>query len=366
MTTRVNRAEFLSVLESVSAGLASREILQQSTCIVFQGGKVFSFNDEIACSRKSPLNIEGAVSAKPLLDLLSKMKEDEIEIDTDGAEFTVRGKGKKAGIRMEAEVLLPVESIETPEEWIDIPKDFQDAVSIVSVCASTEESTFVLTCVNITPEHLEASDRFQICRFPMKTGVTGATLVRASSLKKLSNLDMTHMSETESWLHFRNAAGLVLSCRRYIDEYPDLGKYIDISEFEQITLPGGLEEVVSAAQIFSSDNSNGDLLLVDLRADRIVIEGSGAKGYYKEMKKVKFTGDPIKFMIAPKLLLEITTKSNECSIAPGRLAITSGKFSYLTCTNTAENNAEEVIEEEKKKNKAKTKTTTTTEHTDDE
>jgi DNA polymerase III sliding clamp (beta) subunit (PCNA family) len=341
MTTRVNRAEFLSVLESVSAGLASREILQQSTCIVFQNGKVFSFNDEIACSRKSPINIEGAVAAKPLLDLLSKLKEDEIEIDADGSEFTVRGKGKKAGIRMEAEVLLPVESIEAADEWIDIPKDFADAISIVCVCASTEESTFVLTCVNITPNHLEASDRFQICRYPMETGVSSPTLVRAASLKKLANLDMTHMSETDSWLHFKNAAGLTLSCRRYVDEYPDLGKFIDLSDFERITLPGGLEEVVSAAQIFSSENSNGDLLAVDLRKDRIVIEGSGAKGYYKEMKKVKFTGDPIKFMIAPKLLLEITKKSNECSIAPGRLAITSGKFSYLTCTNVANDTAEE-------------------------
>ena len=343
MTERVNRADFSAILESMAPGLSNRELIQQSTCFVFQDGKVYTFNDEVACSRKVPLKINGAVAAKPLLDLLSKMKEDEIEIDSlEGKELLIRGKGKKAGIRMEADINSDiVESVEEPGEWIDIPSDFGEAVNITSACASSEESTFVLTCVNITPVFLEASDRFQISRYPIKTGLKENTLVRAASLKKISNLDMIQMSETPSWLHFRNAAGLTLSCRRYVDSYPELDKFLEFEGLSKVTLPGGLEEVIAAAEIFSSDNSTGNLITVDLRPDRIIFEGTGAKGWYKEMKKVVWAGDPIIFMIAPKLLLEITKKSNECSLAPGRLAISSGKFMYLTCTEVSTKDATE-------------------------
>ena len=342
-TSRVNRQNLLLSLESVAPGLASREVIQQSTCVVFHAGKVFTFNDEVACSRETPLKgVEGAVKAKPLLDLLSKLKEDEIEIEVTEEEFLIRGKGKKSGIRKEAEILLPVDAVETPEVWKDIPPDFTEAISIVSACTSSEESQFVLTCVHLTPDCVESTDRYQIARYPISTGLTRDMLVRGESIKKIVPLDMTQFSETPSWIHFRNENGLVLSCRRYLEDFPDLSRFLSTDDTSPVTLPGGLAEMVAAAEIFSSENSAGNAIAVDLRADRIVFEGEGASGWYKEMKKISYSGIPIRFMIAPKLLLEISKKSNSCGVAPGRLCITSSKFFYPTCTNVSN----EVIKEE--------------------
>ena len=339
---RVNREEILKILESVGPGLAPREIIEQSSCLVFDNGRVMTFNEEVFCSRESPLDgIEGAVKAKPLLDLLGKMPDDEIEITANGAELLVNGKRRKAAVRMEQKVLLPVSEIEEPEEWRQLPEDFNDAVSLVHSCASREESQFVLTCIHIHPEYLESCDRFQIARYPMDTGVNEPILVRAESLKKILGFDMTEVSETKAWIHFRNPADLTLSCRRYLEEYKSLDAFITPEGTTPVSLPGGLKEVVSRAEIFSGENAAGNNnVLVELQADRIIIQGEGSSGWFKEMKQAKYDGDSIRFLIAPKLLVEISEKSEDCRVMEGRLFIDTGKFRYATATNKEKKSVE--------------------------
>ena len=83
---KINREEFLRTLEFVSAGLSSREFIQQSTCFVLVGGMIRTFNDEISCSCESPMDGEGAIPAKPMLDLLRKMPEENILIEIEDGE----------------------------------------------------------------------------------------------------------------------------------------------------------------------------------------------------------------------------------------------------------------------------------------
>ena len=137
----------------------------------------------------------------------------------------------------------------------------------------------------------------------------------------------------KSWIHFRNSAGLVLSCRRYLDEYSSLDKFITDKGTIPVTLPVGLEEVIDKAVIFSEDNAGGNHVTVSLKSGRITIQGEGASGWYMERKKITgYKGDPIKFKIAPKLLLEVSKKSNECGVASDRLFIDTGNFAYVTST----------------------------------
>lgn len=329
---RVNRENLLKVLVSVTPGLASREILEQSSCLVFHKGRVITFNDSVACSRESPLDIKGAVKAKPVLDLLSKLTEDEIEIKVSETHLLVKGQKREAKIRMEQEVMLPIDSVEVPDDWRKLDAEFSEAIGIVATCASTEESQFELTCVHVHPDWLEACDRFQIARYPMKTGVQQPILVKAESLRKIVGFDMTEVCETASWIHFRNPAGLVLSCRRYLDQYKELGRYLTAEGTEPATLPGGLEDVVDRAQVFSIDNAAGNHLVVDLRADRVVIAGEGTTGAYREMKDAKYAGPPIKFLISPKLINEVIKKRTEVMIGERRIFVDSGKFLFSAVT----------------------------------
>ena len=327
----------LGKLEAVSPGLAVREAVEQSSCFVFREGRVITFNDEIACSITCDIGVEGAVAAKPLLDLLGKLAEKEIDIAAKdgGGEILVKGKGRRAGITLEAEITLPVGAVEPPTEWGALDPEFAEAVGVVQHCASKDANTFHLTCIHVTPDHVEACDNFQLARFPVATGVSEPCLVKRDSLKHVTGLGMTEVSETPSWLHFRNPAGLTLSVRRELGDYEDLTALLQM-DGTPTTLPGGLAEAVAKAEIFSAENAENNVVLVELKAGQLRLRGVGAAGWYEERKAVTWRGEPITFSIAPKLLVDITTRTNDCFIAPGRLKVDGGKFAYVTCLGKVE------------------------------
>lgn len=332
---RQNREQLLRKLEAVAPGLATREAVEQSSCFVFQDGQVITFNDEIACSIECEIGVDGAVAAKPLLDLLGKLTEETIDVAPKGNELIVKGKRRRAGITLEAEIALPVGAVDKPKKWKDLDPEFADAVGVVQQCASKDANQFALTCIHITPDCVEACDNFQLARYPLKTGVKKACLVKRDSLKHVTGLGMTEVSETRTWIHFRNPTGLVLSVRREVMDYQDLTNILQM-DGTPTTLPGGLAEAVEKAEIFSAENSENNVVIVQLTKDELRLKGIGATGWYEERKKVVWKGDDLSFNIAPKLLLDITERTNDCSIVPGRLKIDGGKFIYVTCLGKIE------------------------------
>ena len=329
---KLDREEFLRKLEAVVPGVAIREAVEQSTCFVFKDGRAITFNDEIACSVACDIGVDGAVAAKPLLDLLAKMVEKEVDVSMreGGGELLVKGKRRRAGITLEAEITLPIGAVEPPTTWAKLDPEFADAVGVVQQCASKDANNFSLTCIHITPKCVEACDNFQLARYPLDTGVVGECLVKRDSLKHVTGLGMTEVSETKTWLHFRNPTGLILSVRREMLEFVNLDAVLKMNG-TPTTLPGGLAEAVEKAEIFSSENSENNVVIVELKAGQLRLRGIGASGWYEERKDVKWDGEPLSFSMAPKLLVDITTRTNDCYIAPGRLKIDGGKFEYVTC-----------------------------------
>lgn len=343
---RIEREKFLRVLSAVAPGLATREAVEQSSCFAFTGGRVHTFNDEVACSHEIDLGgLVGAVAAKPLLDLLGKLAEADVDVSVSegGAELLVRGKNRRAGITLESEVRLPYSDIETPEKWRKcVDPAFAEAVSMAVPCASRDADKFTLTCVHITPTHVEACDNFQAIRYPCDTGFAKSVLVRAESLKHLAGLGMTECAATASWVHWRNPSGLVLSARRQEADYESLGvdRILEVpKKADSATWPGGLDEAIEKAEVFSSQNADNNVIIVELRPDPapgvMRLRGVGAQGWYVESKKTKWRGKTIKFTIEPRLLRDIIQRTNECLIDGSRLVV-AGKFTYVSCLGLPE------------------------------
>lgn len=332
---RVKREELLQQLESVQPGLSKRDIVEQSSCFAFKNGLVMAYNDEVACSHKCLLTITGAVAAEPLIELLRKLPEDDLEFTVEEGELRVKGKRRAAGITMEEKILLPIDALEKVEEWKPLHPDFADAIGIVQQCAGTDQTAFKLTCVHIHPKWLEACDNFQMTRYKIKTGITESTLVRQSAIKNIVAFGMSEFAETPSWLHFRNPGGLMLSCRRYVEEYDDLAPYLQV-EGKKAQLPKGLADAIEKAEIFSSEDSERNEVMVMLRPGKLRIRGLGNTGWYSESKKVGYKGPPINFMIAPKLLKDLTERHNECEISEDRLKVNGGRFVYVACLGKAD------------------------------
>lgn len=337
----IQKDDFLTQLESVQPGLSNREFIEQSACYVFKDGKVITFNDEIACTQDCDIGIEGAVKSGALLAILRKMNETEIEIDEDKGEFIIKGSRKIVTITREADVLLPIASVEKPTKWRKLPEKVLEAIELVQHCASSDESQFVLTCIHFAPDFIEACDNVQMTRCTLDTGIENDILVRRESVKHICLLRMTEVCETETWIHFKNPKGLVLSCRRFVDDYHDLNKLLKFKG-DPITLPKGLSEAADRAAVFALENAEDAKIIVDLRggADaRLQVTGIGTSGSYKERKSLAYKGADLKFMIAPKLLMDITKKFNEAEISADRFRVKGENWVYVTSLE---------IEEEKK------------------
>lgn len=346
---KVNRETLLRQLDSVQPGISSREILEQSSCFIFTKGLVMTFNDEIACSHKCDLKLDGAVQADPLLAILRKLPEDEVDIELTDGYLIIKGVRRTAEIRHEAEVLLRVDKVEQPDKWFDLPPEFLEGVKMVQHCAGSDQSKFELTCVHLHADYLEACDNFQATRVKMRTGLKGRALVRRDSIKHIVGLGMTQCSETKTWLHFRNKDGLVLSCRRFENEYHPIDKLLDFKG-EKIKLPKGLATAVDLAQVFSAQNAEENCVTVELRPGtphgKLRLTGEGASGRYREYKDLEYNGPAMQFLIAPQLLVDITDKHTEAEITEGRLRVDGGKWVYMTCLTAP---AEMAAEREQKK-----------------
>lgn len=346
MATKVNREEFLSKLQSVAPGLAVRENIEQSTCFVFTEGFVFTFNDVVSCRIPLPLgdDFAGAVAAKPLLTLLEKLPDDELTISIADKELSIVGSLREAGIRIEQEIILDPSLVDQPEEWVNLPDEFCDAVTMVSTCAANDDSAFIRMCVHFHEKYLEACDNFQACRFKIKLGL-GEFLVRRSSLKHVPALGVNEAGITDAWLHMRNPSGLVISCRRDVDEYPPLARIFDV-EGSPATLPGGLAEAVGRAEIFSAMNADDNKVLIELRSNKIRIKGIGPLGWLRETKKFTYSGPPMEFLIDPRLLVEIGKRQNECIIATDKIKVDGGKWQYVSCLSLPEDKVNAPVGEE--------------------
>jgi len=329
---KINREELLQKLESCVPAVDKKATIEQSDCFIFQGGRIIAFNDEISASCESPLGeISGAVKADELVQILRKLTDDQVSIETREGELLLKTKTKKrSGIAMEAEVVLAVDSIEEPGEWKALPEDFCEGIQVVQNCAGKDESHFVLTCVHITKDFVEACDNAQVTRYPLSIELESPCLIRRDSIKHVAQLGVSEFSEGVNWLHLRNAQGLRLSCRRYAEDFPDLTEILNQSGTKTV-LPGGLAEACDKASVFSAGTPDDNQVEVSLKDGNLKLRGQGAHGWYEERSKVTYQGPALKFLIDPKLLTELVKRTSECEIGEGKMIIDSGSFKYVAC-----------------------------------
>jgi len=332
-------------LMEVTPGLDDKDRVEQSSKFAFRDGRVVTFNEEITCSAESPFGdeVEGAVSSRPLLELLGRLKEGGKVIVTtpeSGKQLDIQiGKKERVRLSMDAEILLPLDAIETPDEddWRKLPDGFMEALGVVLKSVSKDDANFQLSCVHFHPEFLEACDNYQLLRWAMDAGVSDSCLVRGRSLSKLLQSDVTDIAESPAWLHFRKAGtSFVMSIRRWCEESRNLDAVLKC-DGEKVKLPEGLAEIASRAAIFSGDDfANAANMRIDLKKGSMRVRSQNAEGLYENVIDLEYVGSPLSFCIAPSLLIEIARRSNEGVIDGSKMKIETDQFQYVVSLTVPE------------------------------
>jgi len=352
---KINREQFLNTLNAVKAGLSPREFIEQSSCLVFRDGEVMTFNDEVACRMAVDLPITGAVQAANLFSILEKIDDPELMVsESEKGELEFRGKRKAFGVTKDEEIFLPIDKVERPEKWHPLPPEVVEGIALVQHCVSQDESRFLLTCIHLTPEYVEACDNLQLMRCRMNTGLKTSVLVRGSSVSHITSLGVNRVSLTKSWIHFSNAEGLIYSCRRFTEDYPSLDSLFHLKDSHKVAIPKTLADASDRAAVFASDRAGDPVLCVSLSDGRICIKGEGVTGWYREVKKVAYHGPAMQFIIHPDLLKHISSQYDEALIGENKLKIQGGSWEYVTALGRPEDLEEDKEEEPPKRTKRKT------------
>lgn len=332
----VDREQLLKEMESVSAGLSPREIIEQSSCVVFRGGYAYTYNEEVACCQKTCLNIQGAVLADKLLSLLRKLTDKIIQVEVrkrtkGGRELRIKGKGRwAAGFPIDKNILLPIDAIKKPKKWKLVAENFSDAVGFVGACVGKDETQFHLTCIHLHPKWVEACDNFRAARFKLNTGLKKSILVRKEALKYVTSFGMTEFGLTKSWIHFKNSNGLILSCRLFIEEYPSLSEILNVKG-TKTSLPKGLIQATEKASLFADIDGEENNVIINLKPGKVTVVGQSIHGWYRRTEKIRYNKEPITFTITPITLIEIIEKYNECMLCGDKLRAGMGtNFSYVS------------------------------------
>ena len=154
---------------------------------------------------------------------------------------------------------------------------------------------------------MEACDNFQIMRYHIELGLEHAILIRRDALKQIMTHGITKFAETETWAHFKNPKGLILSVKRHVrNDYPDLTELLNIKGAKTV-LPKGLAEATERCDVFSSENVDDNHVRVSLKPNKLSILGKGVTGSHFEpyRAKVNYKGPPLTFRIKPQLLSKI-------------------------------------------------------------
>lgn len=340
---QISRQELLYALEAVRPGLANKEIVEQSTSFVFQNGRVYTYNDQIAVSHDAPGEIIGAVKANEIYSLLKRMTGDEIEIAVVESELRVSKKNKiKAGIPLIAEVSLPVDEISKKKEWQELPEGFINALRFVLFSAGNDMTRPELTAVHMTEDHLETCDNFRLTQYTFTSGVDIPLLIPAAAASSLIKYIPTHIAvDTDGqWVHFKNTLSTEFSCRLISGTFPLLTGFIDRPAGYTIDFPDNATEILDRAQVFlDDDQSSSRYVKIIVAAGYMTVKASGAAGWFEERVRVSFKGEGVEFMVSPQFLRDMLGEVSEVTLDADRSVLKFVGPNFIHCCAVVESEA---------------------------
>jgi hypothetical protein len=328
----INKKDLTDALTIVKPGLANKEIIEGATSFAFINGRVITFNDEVSISHPVPnLEITGAVEATQLYALLSKIKKDEVEVLITDTEVQLKAGKAKAGLTLQSEIKLPLDSIAEIGKWKTLPDTFCKYLSFVLGSAGKDMSRPVLTCAHVNQEGwIEASDGLRITKCVIEPMSVSTFLIPVTSCLIVVKLQPIKIAEGQGWIHFKTAEDTILSCRIFEgDSFPDTSKLFKVKG-ANVTLPKNIEFVLDRASVFAKrDHMLDEFIDIVLEPGKLKIKSTSETGWFEEEMKMEYDGIVVDFSISPYLLKGILSETRSCIISGEKIKFEGENWMYI-------------------------------------
>lgn len=333
----INREELLNILSMVQPGLATKGVIEQADTFVFHGGRVVTFNDEIAVSHPLPDGLDelhGAVRAKELFSFLSKFKKHELELELNKKEMLLKTKRSKSGIMFEMDINLPLDEMGVPEKWMKLPNDFVEGVKTCSISVGSDMTAPALCCIHLHNGFIESTDNHRITRYELsKKAFKKGLLIPATSLRLIENYHPIKYAVTDGWVHFISDNDVMYSCRTFDDVFPDIAQFLDVISGKAVMFPDETVDIINRVSVFSSSDIQNAEVEINIKKNWIEFRCQNDIGHSEEKTRIKYNGPSITMRMNPTFLISIMPHINEGVVSDGggKIFFCGDRFDHLVC-----------------------------------
>ena len=336
----IKRAELMNALSSVKPGLAFNTIVKQMESVQFSGQDLVTYNEQIGVLVPFETDFTAAVNYTDLVQIISKLDEEDIEINLQEDELSISTEKTKAGLfvidtgDLQENINAMINQMPNEEngvEWDELPSDFLTGVSLCTPAAEKNISKGTLACMHTNGTHVFCSDNIRVAVFKLSTDIGKSFMLHAGLISELSKFDVKHFCISDSWAHFLTEDSTVFSVKRIRGESMDF--YLDLLDGfkgKAIPIPDGLKEIVNAASVMSANDDQKPMKLT-LKDGEMICETHNERGWVE--KRVEVDGakkSNMEMTISALYLQYILELPNVQMISgDGKSFFESGQFKYI-------------------------------------
>jgi len=326
----INRKNFISALTNVLPGTTLKSAIPQVDCFIFENDKVWSFNGETLINQNFESGFTGAVKANDFYKLLCKLKDDELEINLKKNKIDI--KGKTISIKMNIDPKINMQPIEENNEWINLPKDFNESVSMCIFSTGNNLSPPAFKCLYIVDDIVYSTDGYRATKKTMLDKIEKSFLLPVENAKILIKYNATKYNITDNgWIYFINEESTTFCCRMVNLEFPkNIQEFFEI-DGESIDLPDSIDEAVDRSSSLVTDSFElNRFVTIKIKNNNLSCDGKGISGSMSENIKVDWTGEEIKFLVNPNFFMAII-RNLKSVIVGERLLFKGINFEHVIC-----------------------------------
>jgi len=328
---KINRQEFLGKLKSILSGVSKTETLEQSNCFVFSDNMITAFNGEVFAATEFQFDNEFAVNANDIVQLLSRIPDEEIAMVYKDSQLIISGKKKRAGLVTQQEILLPIDTVPRPEKMRIAKKDFLKNLQMAAkICATTNEN-HLISHVHVTPNIIESTDRYRFLRIQMDTGAK-EMLIPATAILSVNSMHVTHIELVKNWLFLKNQDKkiMIAVCCGEGEYFKSemLESVCAIKNANTIQLPEEVGKMIDRSSVMTENSMEKEAQIV-IDSSSITIKTQKESGWYEEKQKIKYEGEEIKMTVNLSLLKDILSKTNKAIIGDGKIKMEEDNMEFV-------------------------------------
>lgn len=302
-------------------------VLQGSDSFVFHDGKLFTYNDLVAVL--VPMDsiglvdddIEGAVHAKELYNVVSKFTSEEITLSVkDESSWEIKcGRAKATLTLLDFDFKTRLDGV-TPDDnlWVDIDDDFMEGLAICKM--GNNKSNFAGIYVN--GNDILSTDGYQINLFTTKNQLPKFWISDSSVNELLKIKGFKKVQTTRNWVHFKTEEGVVFSLKRLNDVNYPYSKVRNLvtnanptDDDFHATFPSALFKSIDIADSFAISMGDQSVVRLVMSNEGIEVSSERNSGSYVETipwdKPLEKEIDTIKLYVNASMMSAMGTRSCE-------------------------------------------------------